>query len=92
MQYTFARARSRPSARATGYRLYESKCCIHVVCKIPLLACATIGYLVYKYTIYPIVARAWPLGRVRASRGILHTSRNANDPLSWLSVMHFGLG
>ena len=30
---------------------------------------------VYLYTRYPIVARAWPLGRVRrASKGILHES------------------
>ena len=46
---------------------------MYTSCLQDTFARATIGFLVYKYTIYSIVARALGLVAARASKGILNT-------------------
>ena len=83
MQDTFARARTRPSARATiGYLVYKREARFHQrLSKVPIML----------YTRYPIVARALSLARARASKGILHTTNDDLGVVHILSNQLFGI-
>ena len=83
MQDTFARARTRPSARATiEYLVYKREARFHQrLPKVPIML----------YTRYPIVARALSLARARASKGILHTTNDDLGVVHILSNQLFGI-